>query len=404
MHNSARHYGPIARSLHWLTAALILTTFPLGLYAEGLPHDTSAALAYKAQLFSIHKTLGVAAFFTALVRVIWALTQPRPAPLHPERRLETFVADLIHWSLYVAMLAVPLSGWLGHAATEGFAPIVWPFGQDLPFIPKSPDLAHAFSFMHWLSTKLLLVSLVLHIAGALKHAVIDRDGTLARMIHGTPGGTEIPHRRSPAAAAMVVWVVALGAAAPLSTPQTPAAQPAATAATAPPPAPSPMATGTTPIAGLWQVQTGSLSFTVAQMGAPVTGQFGTWQAEIAYDPATDSGTVRVMIDTASLTLGSVTDQAKGVDFFDTATHPQAVFEGPIQRGTGGHEVAGTLSLRGVQVPVTLPFTLTIAGDTATASGELSLDRRDFGMGASYSDESSVGFAVQVAFELTAARP
>ena len=128
MHNSARHYGPVARSLHWLTAALILTIFPLGLYAQGLPHDTSAALAYKAQVFSIHKTLGVAAFFTALLRVLWAFSQPRPAPLHPERRLETFVADLIHWSLYAAMLIVPLSGWLGHAATEGFAPIRWPFG------------------------------------------------------------------------------------------------------------------------------------------------------------------------------------------------------------------------------------------------------------------------------------
>ena len=92
------------------------------------------------------------------------------------------------------------------------------------------------------------------------------------------------------------------------------------------------------------------------------------------------------------------------DFFDTATHPQAVFEGPIQRAADGHEVAGTLTLRGVKVPVTLPFTLTVTGDTATASGGLGLDRRDFGMGASYTDESSVGFAVQVAFELTATRP
>lgn len=397
MHNSARHYGPVARSLHWLTAALILTIFPLGLYAQGLPHDTSAALAYKAQVFSIHKTLGVAAFFAALLRVLWAFSQPRPAPLHPERRLETFVADLIHWSLYAAMLIVPLSGWLGHAATEGFAPIRWPFGQDLPGIPKSPDLAHAFGLVHWLATKLLLVSLALHIAGALKHALIDRDVTLARMTRGTPGGTEAPHSRTPAAAALALWVVAVGAAFTLSAPR-------ATEAQAQAPALAAQTAAATPATGLWQVETGSLSFTVAQMGAPITGQFGTWQAEIAYDPQTDSGTVRVVIDTASLTLGSVTDQAKGADFFDTATHPQAVFEGPIQRAADGHEVAGTLTLRGVKVPVTLPFTLTVTGDTATASGGLGLDRRDFGMGTSYTDESSVGFAVQVAFELTATRP
>lgn len=391
MLNSARHYGSLARSLHWLTAALILTAIAIGLYAEDLPHDTSAALAFKAQLFSAHKTLGIAAFFVALIRVIWAVTQPRPLPLHPERRLETFLADLIHWSLYAAMLAVPLSGWLHHAATEGFAPILWPFGQDLPLVPKSVDLAHAFGLVHWLSSKLLIASLVLHVAGALKHALIDRDETLSRMTRGTPGGQGAGHARLPAVAALALWAVAVTAAFLSATPE----------AT---PTPAPQTTAAPTAAGLWAVQSGSLDFTVTQMGSPVTGQFAAWQAEIAFDPVTDAGTVRVLIDTTSLTLGSVTAQAKDLEFLDTATHPQAVFEGAIRKSPTGHEAQGTLTLRGVTLPVILPFALTITDGVAEAKGALRLDRRDFGMGASYDDESSVGFGVDVAFALTAKQP
>ena len=135
--NTLQRYGSVARTLHWLTALLILTAIPLGLVATDMPFDTGEALAAKANLFSIHKTVGVAAFFVALIRILWAFTQPRPVPLHPDRRAETWLADLVHWMLYVSMLAVPLSGWVHNAAVTGFAPILWPFGQTLPFVPQS---------------------------------------------------------------------------------------------------------------------------------------------------------------------------------------------------------------------------------------------------------------------------
>ena len=74
--NAPTRYGSVARSLHWLTALLILSAIGLGLYAEDLPYDTAETLAAKAQIFSIHKTIGVAAFFVALARILWALSQP----------------------------------------------------------------------------------------------------------------------------------------------------------------------------------------------------------------------------------------------------------------------------------------------------------------------------------------
>lgn len=394
--NTATSYGSAARSLHWLTALLILSAIGLGLYGEDLPFDTSETLATKAAVYSLHKTIGIAAFFVAAVRILWALMQPRPAPIHPERRLETWVAELVHWSLYAAMLIMPLSGWIHHAAVEGFAPILWPFGQNLPFVPKSESVAKAATLIHAIFSNVLIGSILLHVAGALKHVLIDRDGTLSRMITGREAGRLAGHPTSPALVALTLY--ALGAVAAVGLALSggePAAKPAETVATAP---------ATT--AGNWQVQSGTLSFTVKQMGAAVTGSLPDWQAEIAFDEAPVAGKhghVKVTIDTATLTLGSVTDQAKGPEFFDTASHKTAVFEADILPAAQGYEAKGSLTLRGQAQPVSLPFTLTINGDTATMTGEATLDRRTFGMGASYGDEASVGFPVVVAVNLTAKR-
>jgi len=391
--NTAASYGSVARSLHWLTALLILTAFPLGVIANGLPFDTSEALARKAWLFSIHKTLGVTVFFVALARILWALTQAHPAPIHPDRRLESFAASMVHWLLYASLVLVPLSGWVHHAALDGFAPILWPFGQGLPLVPKSNSLAHMAGSAHWLFTKLLLVSVALHVLGALKHVVVDRDGTMARMTRGTPSVARTVRRPGavPLLAALGVYAAAAFGAVQIAgasstSPGAPAEAPAALPATA---------------AGNWQVQDGTLAFTVRQMGAEVTGSFAAWTADIAFDRASGTGSVTVTIDTGSLDLGPVTEQARTPEFFDTAAHPTASFTAKIAPAGEAYEATGTLSLRGVEKPVTLPFTLRFDGDTATVTGRATLDRRDFALGASYPDEGSVGFTAAVTVMLTA---
>ncbi|MGB0905044.1 MAG: cytochrome b, partial [Mangrovicoccus sp.] len=210
--NSAQSYGTVTKALHWLTALLIISAFPLGMIAHELPYGTSEQLAFKATLFSLHKTVGVLSFFVALARIAWALTQPKPGLLHPDRKLEAFAAELVHWMLYGAMLLVPLTGWIHHAATTGFAPIWWPFGQNLFFVPKSEAVAGLFGGAHDIFTKLLLASVALHVAGALKHHVIDRDATLKRMLM-KPVAAEVPaqtHSRTPFFAAVAIWAAAMG--------------------------------------------------------------------------------------------------------------------------------------------------------------------------------------------------
>lgn len=397
--NTPTSYGTLARAFHWLVALLILSAVALGLYGESLPRNAETIDTLKT-LYSAHKTIGVAAFFTALARILWALVQPRPAPLHPERRLETFGAELVHWALYGAMLVMPASGWISHAAQAGFAPILWPFGQTLPFVPQSDAVAHAAEGVHKLSALVLYAAVALHILGALKHVVIDRDATLARMTRGTAAGPgRAGHSALAPLLALVVWAAVISVALLVPPPAEEGAAPAEVAATAPAPAATPAAA-----AGNWQVTQGTLGFTVKQMGAEVSGSLPTWTADIAYDEATGTGTVTVTIDTTTLALGSVSDQAKGPEFFDTAAHPSATFTAAITRTEGtAHTATGTLTLRGTEVPVVLPFTLTIEGDTATMTGETTLDRRAFGMGATYPDEAMVGFNVGVQVALTATR-
>ncbi|MFN7051478.1 MAG: YceI family protein, partial [Gemmobacter sp.] len=343
--------------------------------------------------------------------IVSALLQPKPAPVHPDRRLETFAAETVHWALYISMLAVPLTGWVHHAAVEGFAPILWPFGQGLPFVPKSETVSEIATAMHWLFSKLLIASVILHVAGAVKHAVIDRDGVMARMTRGTSAGQtgRAQHSPAPVLAALLIYLAG-GVAAVSMTAQAPdvpvaeSAAPESAVAAAESPATAPATVPAT--ANTWQVTEGTLAFTVQQMGAAVAGSLPNWTAEITFDETPVDGRhghVTVKIDTTTLTLGSVTEQAKAADFFDVANHPGAVFEADILPAASGYAAQGTLTLRGVSVPVVLPFTLTLEGDSAQMTGALQLDRRDFGMGASYGDEKTVGFGVDVAVTLTAKR-
>ncbi|WP_282051503.1 cytochrome b/b6 domain-containing protein [Phaeobacter inhibens] len=418
-HNTARHYGSVAKGFHWLTALLMLAVFPLGYFANDLAHHIQSAdfdgaqatLTRAALLFSLHKTLGLALFLTALLRILWALSQPKPVPLHPERRAETVLAEVVHWLLYGALVAAPLTGWIHHAATTGFAPIWWPFGQDLPFVPKSEAVAAVFGGLHWLFVWTLAVALGLHIAGALKHEVIDRDATLRRMlpVHApeVTAQTETPHGALPFLVALAIWVLVLagGGAFGLYAPHSHAPTDTAAGHGHDHDHDHEAGTDTMPTGG-WVVQDGTLAIAIVQMGSEVRGQFDQWQASIAFEEPNapgPAGTVTVSVAIPSLMLGSVTDQAMGPDYFDSASHPTAEFRAEIEKLAEGYVADGTLRIRDQEVPLRLPFTLDLNGDTAVMSGSAEVNRLDFNIGQGVQDEGSLAYAVTIAVDLTASR-
>ena len=390
---SRASYGTVTKTFHWLTALLIITVIPLGVIANDLPYETNEQLAFKAQLFSIHKTLGVIIFAVALARILWALTQTKPGPMHPDRRAETLLADIVHWLLYVSLVAVPLTGWIHHAATEGFAPILLPIGQNLPFVPDDESVAKLFGGLHWVWSKIMVASILLHILGTLKHHIIDKDATLRRMWFGK---ADLPatgwHKANPTAAILAIGIYAVVTAGGAMAGFYQSKEVVAVAALE-------------DVTSDWAVQEGEIALTITQFGNPVSGSFADWTSSISFDENADGvmGDVTTTIAIGSLSLGSVTGQALGADFFAAEAFPTATFTGEITRAETGYVADGTLTIRDNSVPVTLPFTLDLDGDTARMEGAVTLDRRDFGIGQSMADETNLAFAVEVNIALTATR-
>lgn len=172
-------YSAVAMALHWVLALAILTAFAVGLYVEGLPFSPE-----KLKLLNGHKWAGVSILFLSVLRLVWRLTH-RPPEL-PERVRKNMPGWQVaafhgtHHLMYVLFFVVPLAGW-AYSSAKGF-PIVWFGVLPLPdLLAKDEALAHVLREVHELAAFGLIALVGLHVAAALKHQFIDRDGLLNRM-------------------------------------------------------------------------------------------------------------------------------------------------------------------------------------------------------------------------------
>ena len=177
-------YNRLAIALHWITAALIVANLALGL--SMVPMRISPA---KLHAYLWHKSIGTSVFLLTALRLAWRAVRGHPAPV-PMPAWQTRAAWWSHATLYVLLLAIPLSGWLYSSATG--VQVVYLGLVPLPnLVPKDKALGDALRLVHvGLNSSLALVAVV-HIAAAIKHQWVDRDGTLARML---------PFLRAPGAA------------------------------------------------------------------------------------------------------------------------------------------------------------------------------------------------------------
>lgn len=169
-------YTLTAIVLHWLVALLIFAAFPLGFYMHDLPLSPT-----KLHLYSYHKWLGVTVLLLLAIRLAWRSTHRPPALPDSMTSWQQLVSHLVHGGLYVLMLAVPLSGWLMSSA-KGFQ-TVWFGVLPLPdLVGKDKVLGETLSLIHTGLNYLLLALVVLHVAAALKHRLIDKDDIVFRML------------------------------------------------------------------------------------------------------------------------------------------------------------------------------------------------------------------------------
>ncbi len=170
-------YTSTAIGLHWLLALMIVGSFGVGLTMADLPISPQ-----RVKLFNWHKWAGVTILALSAVRLLWRLTH-RPPPDLPMPAWQRHAAHGTHLALYVLCLAVPLAGW-AYSSAAGF-PVVWFGVLPLPdFVPADRPLAEALKALHGALAFTLAGIVLLHVAAALKHHWIDRDGTLQRMRPG----------------------------------------------------------------------------------------------------------------------------------------------------------------------------------------------------------------------------
>ncbi|WP_448579590.1 cytochrome b [Thermaurantiacus sp.] len=180
-----RGYSRLAIALHWVIALMILGNLVGGLVAhEMLEAATGADRAQGLRLMELHKSAGLTILGLSLVRLATRLLAGVPAlPVHMTAT-ERALARIVHGGFYVLMLALPLAGWVMVSASPSAAPLSW-FGLvswPLLPVPVSAGLGEAAAEAHELLALGMLALLALHVAGALKHHVLDRDEVLARML------------------------------------------------------------------------------------------------------------------------------------------------------------------------------------------------------------------------------
>ncbi|MFC3114839.1 cytochrome b [Cellvibrio fontiphilus] len=178
--DTPQKFSPLTIALHWLIAFAMIAMLAVGFYMS----------IYEVYpLYDWHKSFGVAIFAVILLRVWWRIKNGWPKPLREYPQFQQRLARVTHWVLIIGTLLMPISGMLysglGGWGIKVFGWVMVP-GNKNPATgqtePIHAGLAQLGAFTHeWLGY-VLVVTVLLHMAGALKHHLFDRDRTLLRML------------------------------------------------------------------------------------------------------------------------------------------------------------------------------------------------------------------------------
>ena len=402
-----QRYSSVAILLHWLIALALGFQLALGF---SMPKGESADFA----LFQLHKSVGITILLLSLARLAWRLTHRPPAPV--EGGFQGFLAKAVHTLFYAFMIAMPLTGWAVVSTSPIEVPTLFWGVIPWPHLPLPGGINEAAEETHEILAWIGVSLIVLHVAGALRHQFLIKDGLLRRIGPGgsawaagllalavvavyfatgmkiasdvvAAGGYNAVQERAPATSRVPLE-------APTATP-TPEAEETAAAEdeeAGPPP--------------VWTIQPGGrLGFTVTSGPDSYRGSFSDWSGAITFDPDNpESADLRITVRLASAELGDATmnQTIRGGEFFDTAVNPTATWRSTSVRRTGANRygASGTLSLKGASRPQSLTFTLAGEGLRRRVEGSATIDRTAFGIGTGETGQG-LGNAVALNFAFDA---
>ncbi len=172
-----RDYSLAAKFLHWAVAACVIFLIPSGI----LMVNVDLADALRNDLYSLHKAFGVLVLALMAMRVGYRLTLGAPAASGVLTPAQYVVSRIVHVTLYLLLIAMPILGWAGTSAFPAPVPFFGLF--ELPaLIGPDRELSKQLLTIHSYLGFFLAGVAVLHIAAGLYHGIVRRDGVLSRMI------------------------------------------------------------------------------------------------------------------------------------------------------------------------------------------------------------------------------
>lgn len=174
--NSEARFGWATIALHWLTAVLVLTALPLGLWLARAEISITTI-----KYFAVHKTLGITVLALITLRILWHRISPPPEPISHGVSWQNGLAKWVHRGFYLLLIAMPLSGWVASSAT-GIDTVVFGRWTLPPIAPASETWEAAGFAVHGIAGRLLVLLILLHIVGAIYRSICLKDGTLGRML------------------------------------------------------------------------------------------------------------------------------------------------------------------------------------------------------------------------------
>jgi len=168
-------------SLHWIVAVMMILLLATGIYME------------QAEVFALypwHKSFGVLVLLFAVIRIAWRINQGWPKSVGDYSTIEKVLSKLVHWLLILATVIMPVSGFM-MSALGGYG--IDFFGIELvakntapnnpmEIVPINESMANFAHGVHGVGGNLLLLAVILHLVGALKHHILDKDATIRRML------------------------------------------------------------------------------------------------------------------------------------------------------------------------------------------------------------------------------
>jgi cytochrome b561 len=171
----AMRYTRVAIVLHWLIAALILVNLLIGWFHDFVPKPVASTL------MAGHKSIGLTVILLAALRLAWRLSH-RPPPYDPIMKAwEKLLARATHWAFYLLIFAAPLTGWLMVSANGRSTSWFGLFNIGPLPIAGGKAVHEIYEERHELIGYLMLATILLHVAGALKHQLQGHRHLFGRM-------------------------------------------------------------------------------------------------------------------------------------------------------------------------------------------------------------------------------